>query len=165
MDRPHCPLCKKPIAIDAQFCSSCGARAVDPSILSTVAACVKARLVEEITKRFVDQNSVAREIGDIQNEHFVKKSGPLRCLPEVGIKCRPQMAKMHSFAVTGPNWCTIFSLHKQDVRHLYFRTRGHRELTPKQGALSAKAIEKVGRERGGQRGAAPCPLSETKGIV
>jgi len=69
----NCPLCKKPLASDAKFCSSCGARTIDPTTLSTVEAYVKAILDDEISKRFVDQNSIAREIGDKAEDTLWKR--------------------------------------------------------------------------------------------
>jgi zinc-ribbon domain len=59
-----CPACGSPLAEAARFCSSCGARAVDPSVLSTVDAYINKQLDQEVAKRFTDQSSIAREIGD-----------------------------------------------------------------------------------------------------
>jgi hypothetical protein len=59
-----CPLCEVALAEDARFCPSCGTRAIDPSMLSTVEAYVKIKLDQEVAKRFTDQISIAREIAD-----------------------------------------------------------------------------------------------------
>jgi uncharacterized protein YceH (UPF0502 family) len=72
-DVRYCLLCKKPLASDAQFCPSCGTRVIDPTMLSTVDVYIRSRLDDEIAKRFVDQNTIAREIGDKAEDTLWKR--------------------------------------------------------------------------------------------
>src|SRR3974377_395442 len=68
-----CPACHKPIASDMRFCSSCGAKVMDSSMLATIDSYIGTKLDQEIARRFADQGTLAREIADRAEDTLWKR--------------------------------------------------------------------------------------------
>jgi RNA polymerase subunit RPABC4/transcription elongation factor Spt4 len=59
-----CHVCSKPLADGGKFCPFCGSQTLDVSTISSIEAYIQTKVDQEIAKRFTDQNSLIREIGD-----------------------------------------------------------------------------------------------------
>jgi macrodomain Ter protein organizer (MatP/YcbG family) len=59
-----CQNCSKPLVDGGEFCPFCGERTIDESTASTIDAYIRTKLDQEIARRFTDQTTMIREIGD-----------------------------------------------------------------------------------------------------
>jgi len=59
-----CFVCSKTFVSEGQFCPFCGSQSIDASTTTAIDIYIKTKMDQEIARRFTDQSSLIREIGD-----------------------------------------------------------------------------------------------------